>query len=660
MPIKKIIIKNYKSIKKCSIDISNINALIGENGTGKSNILSAISYFYKNLLSNNISLNIFDKNNKFINKVEISIVYDLSNIKKRATHNLNLNDESKYSKYYDYLLNMNDVEVLTFSQLKDGNCSWNRTFNIREAIFYLFPLYYIDAREIELTDWRDLWAHVGDLIKLESNLSNNLKEQLSNIILLDKYKLSDKFKKIQMALLDSNITIKHFTPKEFATNISEIQLLGTTFNLNENKLEYSSNGTNAFNYINLLLNILKLISDFKMKEPYVIIDEPEISLHHNLIDELALKLLRFSKDLSITISTHSPRLIKFLLKYENNKCNIFHVIMYNGYTSISKMKLFSENEQRSRNIITDQHANAYFAKKVLMVEGESELELFSNIYLMTLFPIIKKTEIIKGMSDNVVKDIVFPQKRNYSTPIISLIDMDKVIEWHQNINQFRLAKDSQLSTNKYENYYYTQRRYATLYLKKRIISMMSKCKFHYRYPFFECSDESFLTLIHCIKQYLRQYNIFVAKTTIEGMLINDNVINLFWDFTQERYGARASWNECKEIYLKLNKKDRLNFLRLLYNGKSDYILNFKKIQDANKKISIDIINAINKNRVNKTSGWISDWLEYYICNKLLVVPFKSETFDDIINKLKDYKKLQNIVNLFKEDFYELYDLITML
>ena len=42
MPIKKLTIKNFKSIKNLSLDCKRINILIGEPNTGKSNILEAI------------------------------------------------------------------------------------------------------------------------------------------------------------------------------------------------------------------------------------------------------------------------------------------------------------------------------------------------------------------------------------------------------------------------------------------------------------------------------------------------------------------------------------------------------------------------------------------------------------------------------------------
>ena len=42
--IRQIIIENYKSIHKATIDLAPINVLIGANGAGKSNLLSFSDY----------------------------------------------------------------------------------------------------------------------------------------------------------------------------------------------------------------------------------------------------------------------------------------------------------------------------------------------------------------------------------------------------------------------------------------------------------------------------------------------------------------------------------------------------------------------------------------------------------------------------------------
>lgn len=82
MSLIEISIKNYKSIGSCIFQLNGVTALLGENGTGKSNILSAVRYFYDNLISRSESDEIFDHNNRLNNRVEIALTYDLSRLKR--------------------------------------------------------------------------------------------------------------------------------------------------------------------------------------------------------------------------------------------------------------------------------------------------------------------------------------------------------------------------------------------------------------------------------------------------------------------------------------------------------------------------------------------------------------------------------------------------
>lgn len=77
MPLTRLIIKNFKSIKNCDISLSELNVLIGGNGTGKSNLLDAISYFYRNLTESNASDYVFDENNHYSNELRIALTVKL-------------------------------------------------------------------------------------------------------------------------------------------------------------------------------------------------------------------------------------------------------------------------------------------------------------------------------------------------------------------------------------------------------------------------------------------------------------------------------------------------------------------------------------------------------------------------------------------------------
>ena len=68
MPIKSIKIQYYKSFKDCKALLKDVNIIIGENGSGKSNFIEAIDYFYQNLTETHLSDTVFDATTLIISK----------------------------------------------------------------------------------------------------------------------------------------------------------------------------------------------------------------------------------------------------------------------------------------------------------------------------------------------------------------------------------------------------------------------------------------------------------------------------------------------------------------------------------------------------------------------------------------------------------------
>ena len=662
MSIVKVDIENYKSIKKCSMTINEIVLLIGENGCGKSNILSAIKFFYDNLLKDCDGYSIFDNNNKFNDCIKISITYDLANLKIRSLHQLKIKD-SKYSSFYNKIISMAKCEgsrlTVTLIKIKDKKNQWiNTSMSDRKMIYNLFPLYVVDSRNINLTNWDDLWQQIGDLVKVERNLQKELINDLKKVILDDeKYKLKDNFGKLETAFLNSNIEIKNFTPKQLASLISKIYFNGDEFIFKENKLNYYSNGTNAFNYTSAIIEILLMISNNKMKSPIIFIDEPEISLHHTLIDVISSKIFKSCDKIRFIISTHSTRLLKNILRYDNENSHIYHVRIVNNYTQLSEFRLFNDN--RFKSFVDDQNVNAYFAKTIVGIEGESEIELFSNRYLIEVFPFLKEVEFIKATSNNIVEKIISPEMRNYNTPYIFIYDMDKVLVKEQSESKFKL-KDKNLIENypNKEKYYYTQYRKEQSNLRKRILKMVEKLKLHYEFPLMACYDENYEELISAIKKYHKKYNVFITETTIEGMLINANNSREFYIYSKNNL-KNNNFSDMTNLYNLLDEKNKVIFLRFLYKGKNEFLMKFKDVKDRNSQLNVDLKEFIENNINNKTM-WISSWLEYYFCHIVNLDPQNKDSFKKFIIMLNNDEKSDFIRNKFMNDFEELYDLIEMM
>ena len=662
MGIENIEIENYKSIKKCKLNLKQLNALIGENGCGKTNIISAIRYFYSNLISENNDNEIFDKNNSFNNTVKIKIQYNCKELRKIISNKIrnelfteDTGKEKQNAEYYSKIYSLIDKDKieLQLTKIKNQPIKWNIEPRAnREIIYNIFPIYTIDAKNINVESWNLIWKEIGDLIKIENSVATNFQQQIVEILeeSQDK-KIAKRFSELEKVLQDSEIQIKKYTQREYATAITKMYYNGEKFEISEHKPDYYSEGTNSFNYINTLINIVNAIRKKKIKFPTIIIDEPEISLHHKYIDKISENIIDKSKKIQFLLATHSSRILKNILKEESDDRKVFNLRYKNKYTHCSEMKLL--DEKRQITFIEDEHVNCYFSDMLILVEGESELELLNNKYLKILYPILKNIDIIKASSNKVIENSLLPNKRNYKTPYLIIVDMDKIIIKNKEQNKMDIKnKDGYFVFNNKENYYYGKKRLETYYKRKRIEKMTEKCRFHYKLPFYSCDDQNFYELKKYIKEYFLNYNIFVNETTLEGLLVNNENYFIFWKFYKKLIGKQKDIKDLEEYYDNLNEHDKVNLLRLLVSGKTDYILKLSELD----KMPKEIYNMIKKYITNKTSGWISLWIEYYLIY-LLRIDYTND--ENKCRKLNNelLRKKEQCKDGFHNDFIELSNLL---
>ena len=200
MSISKIEINNFKSIKHCVLDFKDINLFIGENGTGKSNILNAIRYFFSCLTKEQDDSGIYNNKNHFYNEFSISITFNFERLKMISKHNRHREDaEVNFSDYYKWIGQRKNEEVLTLKKIKGKTIRWNHKWQYRQNIANLFPLYFIDSRSVNLTDWSKLWEIIGDLMKTHAETEQEINKTIETIKEDEKYKISNRFKKLSDA-----------------------------------------------------------------------------------------------------------------------------------------------------------------------------------------------------------------------------------------------------------------------------------------------------------------------------------------------------------------------------------------------------------------------------------------------------------------------------
>lgn len=645
MAIKSIEIFGYRSISHLSMQLDNITTLIGRNGSGKSNILSALNFFYRNLTEEYIEEGIFDASNSLRNEICIKVIFDLKQILKIMQHNQK-QKISKYETYYQkiYAISADDEIIVQLIKRKTKPVEWNINYNVRQIIAAVFPLYFIDARKIMLTDWTNLWNLIGDFVKLRNDDSQMIREGIQEMVEAKDSTTIGKLKKLESILKNNQINVRNLTSKQLGKILAEIALGGQIFQYDDRNLKEYSNGTNAYNYTNIMISILEAMRQYRLKEPIIILDEPEISLHQVMVDKLMENIFQRSGKIQFVLSTHSARCMKKLFEREVQDNYIYHVALIEKYTKAVKVKNLSEKEFRERVIVTEAYTNSCFAKMVVSVEGATELEVLKNKYLIQIFPFLKEVEFVTGRSNEVIHNLASPGNRNYQVPILSVMDMDKVLKKGKK-NQICFKGLKEIQTDQ-EVYWYGKKRKETLQLRRRIMAISEKCSFTYQYPLYSCYDRNFRCMLELIRKYYDNYEVFLWSNTIEGALITIRNSHTFVRFA-EKIIKEQDWEKIK-VYLKKFEREpniSLNYLRMIFSGKSDFLLTKKQIKKENPRIDKQLWDTLSK--VKKTGNWVSKWLEFFFLDcagidtsdeegfrKFCIWQQKDENYEKIIKKMK--------------------------
>ncbi|MDQ3181545.1 MAG: AAA family ATPase [Acidobacteriota bacterium] len=311
--IERIIIENFKSIRKLDLELKPINILIGANGAGKSNFVSFFklaSSTYKNQTENYIEPNI-DK-----------LLYF----------------GRKKSKYIDGLIDFENEFAIYFSILPEENS--NKGFVKKLALL----ANKFGNNNAKYAEWESMQLANGGNFVLEMIFENNRYEVLRNYMFsFEIYHFHDTGKDSPMKRINElsdnrfmrengeNLAaflyyLQEKHPKEFQNIENQIRSVAPFFDrfdlapyrLNEKQIElvwlekgsdayfdayYLSDGTLRF----MALTTLLLQPDLPKT---VIIDEPELGLHPFAINKLAAMMKQAAaKGSQVIVSTQSVNLV---------------------------------------------------------------------------------------------------------------------------------------------------------------------------------------------------------------------------------------------------------------------------------------------------------------------------------------------------------------
>lgn len=690
MGIKRIKIRNVLSFDNLVIDkIDTINCSLGKNNAGKSNLFKLINFYYRALEGERILAP--ELNSNYDSNGYIEITFDTSHINK-LVHSERNRENNYFGKVRRTLFNrkinifpinfgfgLNETEKKVFNEFSlnlviknDGTYYFkDNDRNVHKTILDIFPIFEIDSRHLDLHNWDKLWSFLGKLRPF--NAVDFQKE--FNEMLHDNPNLSTYRDNINQVNELSNTV--NYTYRDKIVNYLKAGLKGDKFEFEGFELSRTSDGTNSYQHILTVCRLVAYLSRRTYQTPVIYIDEPELGLHPKMnerfIHELSeiLKSCYIKKDGSplsspppkFFFSTHSPNIVKQVIKTFQNKHRIFHFTKNaSGNTIISSANSnFSDNNFLCN--FSDNEARLFFSSFILFVEGQTEKELFENDALTIKFPHLIDVDIYKSSDEKVSKKIT-PDFVNTAVSYRFLFDADKVIRFSKGRD-----KKYRIHLEKYGSTINLTSRFLNEQNKKNRLGFCAKNRKNYEttnkiisYDNSEVKISEFHQTVikpktlapfyRDINNLLTKQKCIIVSTTIEGSLINSESINIFYSWLKASKSVNIDAVLTRvERCRYLTKEDLVQYFRIIFNGKSDSLVNYKNFKKGNltsnhalKIMSWLETSTISNSQLSKTDGWVTSFLTYAI---------------DYIEKESKEKNLP-FNKLFSNYFKELYGIISEL
>ena len=189
------------------------------------------------------------------------------------------------------------------------------------------------------------------------------------------------------------------------------------------------------------------------------------------------------------------------------------------------------------------------------------------------------------------------------------------------------------------------------HLRTRIEKMADKLHIHCFKPLYSSRDQNLIEFKSSIHKYLGRYNIFDFDTTIEGALINHQTFSFAMDFLKSKNKA-SDFNTFQTYLASHGGTDKINLLRLVYNGKTDLLRTFKSVRKGLGEDSIILERVIIG---KKTSGWVSEYIDCFFASML---PDEYEKSPKGMTKYfeENENAQKKVMSEFRYNFSELYSL----
>lgn len=404
MKIRKLRVKNFRSIKFIDLDMhKEKQLLVGQNNSGKSNLLRAIDCVFNNRYTAN-------ENDIYVHKKEDDItVIDIM----LSSTNVDNNFSNEWLPLFSADITKNEYGEDSYSI----RCVIKENENTGRFDIERFPIMNWDSSETEpkgkslprlirkcmpsfhVTSGRDIISELriksSNFSQLLRNSNFNLKNEdkreienkLSEVNTLISSKLPD-LSQIELKLSQISTTLKHVQSVNILPIPNKLSDLdkGVEILVKENDkhlpIEIYGDGTRSW------ISILSLKSFVELQKyqnnleglpffPILLIEEPESHLHPHAQKKVITQLVDIQAEIFVT--THSTDILSSV-----NDFQVIRIFKEGKETKLAMIEdedLDADLDYKFKNQIILYNTNVFFSEKTILVEGISDKVFLENYYL---------------------------------------------------------------------------------------------------------------------------------------------------------------------------------------------------------------------------------------------------------------------------------------
>ncbi|MHA1377262.1 MAG: AAA family ATPase [Candidatus Helarchaeota archaeon] len=354
--INKIGVKNFRSFEKIEIPLRNLNILLGQNDSGKSNFIDIFAFLSDFIKHGASALDKREGFNTIVfnHKRESSIVFDLyGKIEKNdfryfleitssrtetyinvETFNLKLKNESEFRVILNYNRKSDENYYRFENSLEKKPIRKNQFHNsvlTQHVTEESNPLSYRFIQNIKKFGTFHFFSEVCDeAIKLKpETILENDGLNLPNVIQILKNEHIEEYDEFLKTFISLYPQYKEIIPKITEDNRIYFKLLDNNF------IKHDM-WTLSKGLIKIMCILILLYSP--KKYCYLAIEEPENHIHPRLLNDLFQYLELISDEIQLFLTSHSPY---FINKAKFNEIELIHVKKVDG---ISKCIVITKDQ----------------------------------------------------------------------------------------------------------------------------------------------------------------------------------------------------------------------------------------------------------------------------------------------------------------------------